>query len=84
MLRLLLIVVLAYIAARMLWRVLVGVFEGLGYQAPGGGKPQSVGLVRDPVCGTYILPSKALTSGTGSNTRFFCSEKCRRDYADRS
>ena len=83
MVRLLLFIVLAYVAARVLWRVLAGVFEGLGYQQQGG-KTQSMGLVRDPVCGTFILPSKALTSGTGSNTRYFCSEKCRRDYAGRS
>jgi len=79
MIRIVLFVLLAYIAARVFWRVLTGVFEGLGYQRPGGGA-QSVGLVRDPVCGTFILPSKALTSGTGTNTRYFCSEKCRRDY----
>ena len=83
MLRILLLIALAYVAARVLWRVLGGVFEGLGYQPPGG-HGKSVGLVRDPVCGTFILPSKALTSGSGSNTRYFCSEKCRRDYAARS
>lgn len=83
MLRVLLIILLVYVAARVLWRVLGGVFEGLGYQRPGGA-PASVGLVRDPVCGTFVLPSKALTSGSGSNTRYFCSEKCRRDYAGRT
>lgn len=82
MVRVLLLLLLAYIAFRVLWRVLTGVFEGMGYQRPGGQSP-SVGLVRDPVCGTFILPSKALTSGTGSNTRYFCSEKCRADYAGR-
>jgi YHS domain-containing protein len=80
MLRIVLFVLLAYIAARVFWRVLAGVFEGLGYQPPDG-KRQSVGLVRDPVCGTFILPSKALTSGSGTSTRYFCSEKCRRDYS---
>ena len=79
MLRLVLFALLAYIAARVFWRVLTGVFEGLGYQPPER-RTQSVGLVRDPVCGTFILPSKALTSGSGTNTRYFCSEKCRRDY----
>lgn len=82
MVRVLLLLILAYIAVRVLWRVLTGVFEGLGYQRPGGTSP-SVGLVRDPVCGTFILPSKALTSGSGSDTRYFCSEKCRKDYAGR-
>jgi YHS domain-containing protein len=79
MVRVLLILLLAYVAARVLWRVLVGVFEGLGYERTGSA-PKSVGLVRDPVCGTFVLPSKALTSGSGSNTRYFCSEKCRQDY----
>ena len=55
---------------------------GMGYQPPGR-KGQSVGLVRDPVCGTFVLPSKALTSGSGSNTRYFCSEKCRNDFGHR-
>ena len=35
---------------------------------------------RDPVCGTYVVPSRALTSGEGADVRFFCSEKCRRAY----
>ena len=79
MVRLLLIVVLAYLATRVLWRLLLGIFEGMGYSAPGR-TPRSVGLVRDPVCGTFVVPAKALTSGSGSNTRYFCSEACRRDY----
>ncbi len=82
MVRVFLIILLVYVAARVLWRVLRGVFEGLGYQQTGTA-PRSVGLVRDPVCGTFVLPSKALTSGSGSNTRYFCSEKCRRDYGHR-
>jgi len=53
MFRVLLFVVLAYIAARMLWRVLVGVFEGLGYQAPDA-KTQSVGLVHPAVQGADL------------------------------
>jgi YHS domain-containing protein len=82
MVRILLFVVFAYIAWRLLWRVLKGVFEGMGYQPPGGA-PSTVGLVRDPVCGTFVVPSKAITSGSGSDTRYFCSEKCRQDYSGR-
>ena len=81
--RILLFAILAYVAWRVLWRVLQAVFVGMGYQPPGG-HPQSVGLVRDPVCGTFVMPSKALTSGSGSSTRYFCSEKCRQDYAGRT
>jgi YHS domain-containing protein len=80
MYRILLWAILILVLMRLFWRVLRGVFEGLGYRPPAGGR-QSVGLVRDPVCGMFVAPGSALTSGTGPNTRYFCSEKCRQDYA---
>ena len=82
LLRVLLLGILAFVLWRVGWRLLTGIFEGMGYQPPHA-KAGSVGLVRDPVCGTFVVPSKALTSGSGSDTRYFCSEKCRRDYAAR-
>ena len=83
MARLIVWAVLILVLLRLLFRVIKGVFEGMGYQPPADGRRGSVGLVRDPVCGTFIVPSKALTSGSGSDTRYFCSEKCRADYARR-
>ena len=80
MVRFVLLALLVLIALRVLWRVVGVVFGGPGYQRPGS-RPPSVGLVRDPVCGTFILPSRALTSGGGAGARYVCSEKCRRDYA---
>jgi YHS domain-containing protein len=78
MYRLFLWAILIVVLLRLLWRVLRGVFEGMGYRQAGG--QQSVGLVRDPVCGMFVAPSNALTTGTGSSTRYFCSEKCRQEY----
>ena len=41
----------------------------------------AVPLARDPVCGTFVVPSRgAEHGGTGADMRFFCSEKCRRTY----
>ena len=37
-------------------------------------------LVRDPQCGTYIPATRALSTGSGSNIHYFCSEDCRRAY----
>ena len=55
---------------------------GDGMREPAGPKtPPPVPLVRDPVCGTYVVAANALTSGAGSRMRFFCSENCRRAYA---
>lgn len=81
MARLIIWAVLFLVVARLLWQLVRGVFEGMGYRPPAGRGGQSVGLVRDPVCGLFIVPSKALTSGSGSSTRYFCSEKCRQEYA---
>ena len=82
MARLLLFAILGYVLWRLLWNVAKATLQGMGYQPPGA-TGQSVGLVRDPTCGTFVLPSSAVTSGSGSNTRYFCSEKCRRDYEGR-
>jgi YHS domain-containing protein len=52
---------------------------GVGPGGPGGGAA-SVPLVRDPVCGTYVVRTKALTTGSGEQTQYFCSEKCRDEF----
>jgi YHS domain-containing protein len=75
--------VLILLLLRSLSRLFRGVIEGAGYSR--GGSPQhSVGLVRDPVCGVFVVPGRALTTGTGSSTRYFCSEKCRREWSARA
>jgi YHS domain-containing protein len=74
-------IILFLVVARLIWRFVRGVLEGAGYfqiQAH-----PSVGLVRDPVCGVFVVPSKALTVGTGAETRYFCSEKCRSEWQRR-
>ena len=78
MTRLILWAILVLVLLRLAWRLIRGVLEGMGYQRRGGAN--TVGLVRDPVCGTFVMPSRALSSGTGTHTRYFCSEKCRREY----
>jgi YHS domain-containing protein len=70
---LLLIIVLR--ALMRLWR---GIVEGMNPPRPP--QPSAVALVKDPVCGTFVVPSRALTAGSGADTRFFCSENCRRTY----
>jgi YHS domain-containing protein len=62
-------------------RLLRGIAQGLqGPPAPAA--PKAVPLARDPVCGTYVVPSTALSAGSGAATRFFCSEDCRRAYVE--
>ncbi len=76
----LLYAILFFFLIRAFSRLFRGVLEGAGYTRGGGSQKPSVNLVRDPVCGMFVVPSQALTLGTGSQTRYFCSEKCRREW----
>ena len=77
--RFLLIVVLVMFFGRALWRLVEGIAEG----ASSGSRSlpnRGVRMVRDPVCGTYVVPSRALSSGQGETTTYFCSEECRAKF----
>jgi YHS domain-containing protein len=80
--RLILWAILLFFIARAVSRLLRGVLEGAGYRrdAP---QQRSVGLVKDPVCGVFVVPGQALAAGTGSGARYFCSEKCLREWQRR-
>ena len=79
MIRLIVWLVLASLVLRSLLRLIRGIAEGLRGPAPK--PPGAVPLARDPVCGTYVVPSTSLSAGAGPQTKFFCSESCRRAYA---
>ena len=83
MLRYLLILVLFVIIARAFWRVVDGVIEGATGQRPRSRQVnQGTKLVRDPVCGTYIVPNAGLSLTSGGSTHYFCSEGCRTKYRE--
>jgi hypothetical protein len=77
--KILLWMILIALVVRSLSRLLRGVLEGAGYRREIN-PPRSVGLVKDPVCGVFVVPGKALTAGSGSSLKHFCSEKCRRQW----
>ena len=85
MFRFVLILLLIVFVARAFWRVVDGMLEGL---AGGGGRtrvPQrGVQMVRDPVCGTFIVPDQAIAIVDGSRRVFFCSTGCREKYRART
>ena len=52
-----------------------------------GAPPRRAGLdelVKDPVCETYIPRRKAISRGSGPDTRYFCSAVCADKYLARS
>jgi YHS domain-containing protein len=81
MAKLIIYLVLLFIIGRMVWRFMYAIFEGAGMlKAPRDRERAAVKLVRDPVCGVFVVPTQALTLGSGTSTRYFCSEKCRQQW----
>jgi YHS domain-containing protein len=72
--------------ARALLRFLGGVVQGATTSGRPDNRPASppaTKMVQDPVCGTYVVPGKAITLARGGATTFFCSETCRQKYLER-
>ena len=84
MTKLIITLVVLFLIGRMVWRFMYAIFEGAGMlKEPRGREPAAVKLVKDPVCGKFVVPSRALTAGSGSAVQFFCSEKCRQQWSQR-
>ncbi len=61
---------------RLMWGFVAGLLRGATEpRRRSGGR--SVALVRDPVCGTFIEPARAIEARVGSTMHYFCSESCR-------
>jgi uncharacterized protein len=74
-------ILLLLLVLRLLFRFIMGLVEGLAPEGSRTGGRSAVPLVRDPVCGTYVPRTRALTLAASGRTEFFCSEECRRAYA---
>ena len=75
-----------FVIGRAFWRLIDGIVDGIS-QASGAGRPgvpqRGVQMVRDPVCGTFLVPENALTLLDGRERVYFCSDKCRDAYRTR-
>lgn len=87
LLRLLLFLVLFSVIARLFWRFVEGVVKGATTPPSGsarrGTTPSPVKMQPCPVCGTYVVPGKAISAVSQGASMHFCSEKCRSEYAVR-
>lgn len=85
--RALLLFVLFWVIARLFWKFIGGVVSGAsaaGQQAGRrGGMQSGVKMLPCPVCGTYVVPGKAMMQTSGSGPVYFCSDKCRAAYVPR-
>lgn len=84
MLRTILLFILISFVARAFWRVFDGVLDGLRngprVDAAPGAPARSVQMARDPICGTFVVPERAVTVSSGGRTLHFCSARCRDAY----
>ena len=85
MVRVLLLLILIMVVARIFWRLVDGVIEGVTGQPPAARRRSpSVPMVRDPVCGTFVLPDRAVVLVEGRRQVYFCSDRCRDKYRART
>jgi len=78
-------IVFAVVVLRAIWKLLSGIKIGMSVgtaepelaRRPGGAPAQGVQMAKDPVCGTYVVPSRALSASVGRETFYFCSDACR-------
>jgi YHS domain-containing protein len=88
--RILLWALLLFVVFRAISRLIRGIGEGASGTAGRGRRgraaesPKGELMVRDPVCGTFVVPSRALSHRDKNGTQCFCSEKCRQEYLSRS
>jgi YHS domain-containing protein len=86
-LRFFLIIVVLLLVARALWRLFGGIVEGAsqgGAARRGTASPPATKMARDPICGTYVVPGKALELARGGDTTYFCSSACRDEWVRRA
>ena len=72
----------------VVWRALrslvSGIVQGASSAPPAPGPPEKGELmVRDPVCGTFVLPSRSVSTQDRRGTHHFCSDRCRQAYQHR-
>jgi hypothetical protein len=84
MLRVVLEGILMMLIARAIWRVVGGFIEGLTGRGRAPRDRQAMQMVRDPICGTFVLPDRAVALVDGSRRVFFCSNGCRDKYRART
>ena len=86
MIRILIIIILVPFVARAISQFIGGIIAGLKGQPDS--KPRvparGVSMVRDPVCGTFVVPDRALMITVGRDQVYFCSDRCRDQYRART
>jgi len=87
MTRVLVFLLVSILLSRWFWHLVAAFREGLRGQPPGSTAPppqQAVQMARDPVCGTFVIPERAVSLSVGRERIYFCSDACRDKYRART
>ena len=80
-----LLYLLLIFVARAVWLLVDGIVKGaLGHPSSTGVLTRGVQMVRDPVCGTFVVPHRAVMITDRRRQLFFCSANCRDKYRART
>jgi YHS domain-containing protein len=80
---LLLRLILLLVIIRAVLMLVRGVIQGASPGDAARPAARPVQLMRDPVCGVYVTPGKAIVEHRGVGTAYFCSERCRQAWIQR-
>ena len=69
----------AVLIVRLIWKFVASVVSGVRESPPRRARAAGA-LVRDPVCGTYVEPARALSTRAGRTTHYFCSRTCQESF----
>jgi hypothetical protein len=88
MARFLLLLALFVVIAKVFWRFFDAMVRGASGSAPQGGTRRrgaapAVKMSQCPVCGTYVVPGKAISIVSAGTPVYFDTEKCRGEFQSR-
>ena len=77
------LLLLAAVAALViaLWPLLRSALERIPWP-PRNGAASRDELVKDPVCGTYVVRSRAIRNEAGGRSVYFCSPRCAERFSE--
>jgi YHS domain-containing protein len=80
LLRVALFLILIAVVLRSAYRFLEGVIEGATGGSAAASRQIAGHMVKDPVCGTYVVQGRALMAVRGQQTAWFCSPRCQQAW----
>ncbi len=83
--RVIIYLLLVLLVARALRQFFGGLAQGMrGDRGPSPRVDQGVRMVRDPICGTFVIPASALAVRDADGVHHFCSDRCRDAFVARA